>query len=113
MTTRLRTADELEQAFAAPRFLLFKHSSTCPISCGAFEEYEAWLASAPAVPSAWLHVVEERPLARAVTERTGIHHESPQALLLVGGRCVWSASHGAITQESLAAALARSGAHAS
>jgi bacillithiol system protein YtxJ len=104
---RIRTATELERAFAAPRFLLFKHSTTCPISCGAFEEYEEWLASSPAIPSAWLHVVEERPLARAVTERTGVKHESPQALMLVGGRCVWNASHGAITVHSLQAALTR------
>jgi bacillithiol system protein YtxJ len=107
MPVRLRTPAELERAFAAPRFLLFKHSSTCPISCGAFEEYEQWLASAPGVASAWLNVVAERPLARTVTERTGVQHESPQALLLVGGRCVWNASHGAITKASLAAALAR------
>ncbi|MEQ1894336.1 MAG: bacillithiol system redox-active protein YtxJ [Planctomycetota bacterium] len=107
MLSRLRTADELERALAAPRFLLFKHSTSCPISCGAFEEYEQWLASSPAIPSAWLHVVEERPLAHAVSERTGVRHESPQALLLVDGRCVWNASHGAITQTSLQAALAR------
>lgn len=113
MPTRLRTADELEAAFAAPLFLLFKHSTSCPISCGAFEEYEEWLASSPALPSAWLHVVEERPLARAVAERTGVRHESPQALLLVDGRCVWNASHGAITPASLAAALARHGSYAS
>ena len=108
MTTRLTTAAELEEALRAPRFLLFKHSTTCPISQAAFEEYEDWLASAPPVPSAWLHVVHERPLARLVSERTGVHHESPQALLLVAGRCVWNASHGAITQASLQAALAAS-----
>lgn len=107
MATRIRTEAELEAALAAPRFLLFKHSSTCPISAAAFEEYEEWLASAPAVPSGWLNVVAERPLARAVAERTGVLHESPQALLLAGGRCLWNASHGAITADSLRAALAR------
>jgi bacillithiol system protein YtxJ len=107
VTTRLRTSEELEQAFRAGRFLLFKHSTTCPISCGAFEEYEKWLASSPEVPSAWLHVVEERPLARSVAERTGIRHESPQALLLVDGACVWHASHDAITADNLRDAVAR------
>lgn len=105
--TRLQTAAELEGAFRAPRFLLFKHSTSCPISCGAFAEYEDWLASAPGVPSAWLHVVEERPLARTVSERTGVKHESPQALLLEHGRCVWSASHAAITASSLQTAVLR------
>jgi len=107
VSTRLCTAEELERAFAAPRFLLFKHSTSCPISCGAFEQYEQWLAAGPAVPSAWLHVVEQRPLARAVAERTGVRHESPQALLLVDGRVAWHAAHDAITRASLDAALAR------
>lgn len=104
MLPRIRSEAELEDALRAPRFLLFKHSTTCPISLGAFRRYEAWMASAP-VPSAWLHVVEERPLARAVSERTGVRHESPQALLLEHGRCVWNASHHAITAESLTTAL--------
>lgn len=107
MATRIRTEAELEAALAAPRFLLFKHSATCPISAAAFEEYEEWLASGPGIPSGWLNVVAERPLARAVAERSGVPHESPQVLLFAGGRCLWDASHGAITAESLALALER------
>jgi len=98
---RITTEAELEAAFAAERFLLFKHSTTCGISAGAFEEYEEWAEAHPEVESGWIHVVAERTLARAVAERTGVRHESPQAILLERGEARWSASHGGITRGSL------------
>ena len=109
MPNRLRTEAELEAALAAPIYLLFKHSPTCPISAGAFREYESFAAEHPDVPTGWIQVVAERALARAVAERTGVRHESPQAILLAAGSAEWDASHGAITAASLAAATARPG----
>jgi bacillithiol system protein YtxJ len=105
MPNRLRTAAELDAAFAAERYLLFKHSPTCPISAGAFREYERFASAHPELATGWIQVVAERPLARDVAERTGIHHESPQAILLVAGEAHWDASHSAITEASLGAAL--------
>ena len=104
MPTRIRTAAEFEAAFGAPRFLLFKHSTTCPISAAAFAEYERWASAHPGEATGWIEVLAERPLARAASERTGIRHESPQAILLEGGRPKWNASHQRITSASLAAA---------
>jgi bacillithiol system protein YtxJ len=46
-------------------------------------------------------VREDRPLALAVAERTGVTHESPQAICLVGGKAVRHASHHEITAERL------------
>jgi bacillithiol system protein YtxJ len=105
MPTRLRTEAELEATFAAERYLLFKHSLTCPISAAAFAEYERWTTSQPDVATGWIEVVQQRPLARAVAERTGIRHESPQALLLARGTVLWNASHSAITASSLSTAV--------
>jgi transposase InsO family protein len=51
----------------------------------------------------------ERTLSRRIADRTGVRHESPQAILVERGRAVWNASHGAITRESLAAALGELG----
>ena len=44
-------------------------------------------------------------LGQAVAARTGVRHESPQGLLLVGGEAVWSASHGDVTAEAVSDAL--------
>ena len=105
MTPEKITGEEdLERALAAPRFLLFKHSLVCPISAAAFNEYRRFLAAGGSVPTAWLDVRGQRPLAQAVAARTGVPHESPQALLLEAGKVVWHASHGAITRASLRAA---------
>lgn len=104
MPARLRTEAELEAALAAESFLLFKHSPTCPASTAAFREYERFARAHPGVPTGWIEVVEERPLARAVAERTGVRHESPQALWLVRGVPRWNASHSAIRLASLEAA---------
>jgi bacillithiol system protein YtxJ len=97
---------DLERAFAAPAFLLFKHSLVCPVSAQAFNEYRHFLAAGGAPPSAWLDVRGQRALSQAVAARTGVTHESPQALLLRHGAVAWHASHGEITRASLRAAAA-------
>lgn len=44
---------------------------------------------------------EDRPLSLVVEEQTGVPHESPQVICLVGGRAVAQASHYDITAERL------------
>lgn len=104
MPRRITTREDYEASFAAAHFLLFKHSPTCPISARAFREYEAFAAAHPELPTAWVDVLAERPLARDASARVGIQHESPQALWLRAGALAWHASHGAITRDSLAQA---------
>ncbi|QZD60727.1 thioredoxin family protein [Bacillus pumilus] len=36
-----------------------------------------------------------------VTEKSGVKHESPQALVFSGGKVKWHASHSSITKEAL------------
>ena len=107
MPRRLRTDADLQAAFAAERFLLFKHSTRCPISAAAFAEYQRWSNAHPDVATGWIDVIEERALSSAVAQRTGLTHQSPQAILLSGGRPAWDASHGSITAASLVEALAQ------
>jgi len=46
-------------------------------------------------------VREDRPLSLAVAERSGVRHESPQVICLVGGKAVGHASHSGITAQAL------------
>lgn len=96
----------VDAALAAPLFLVFKHSLICPTSATAFAEYEAFRAAHPGVPTAWIDVIGERTWSRHVADRTGVVHQSPQALLVRGGKVAWHASHGAITRKALARAAA-------
>lgn len=104
--TILHDLDSWTRALHAPRVLLFKHSPTCPISAAARAEYDAFRAELPDVPTLFVDVVADRPVARGIAERCGVTHQSPQAILFERGQPVWHASHGAITLGSLHAAWA-------
>lgn len=104
----IREPSALEAAFAADTFLLFKHSFRCPISARAFDEYRAFcagLSDGERIATGWIDVVAQRPWSLDVARRSGVEHESPQALLLERGRVVWHAAHGSITRASLAQAI--------
>ena len=103
---QLRDESELEALLEEGQFLLFKHSLICPVSSTAFREYRMFLEAHPETRTGWIDVIGDRPMSLGVAERTGIQHESPQAIVFDRGRAVWDASHGAITRTSLAEALA-------
>ena len=86
--------------------LLFKHSRTCGISCEAMDELQAHVAESGGKASYKVITVQShRRLSDSAAERFGIRHETPQAILLRGGRPVWNASHFRITAEALARAI--------
>jgi bacillithiol system protein YtxJ len=89
-----------------PRVLLFKHSPACPISAAARDEYEQWRSERPDLPTLFVDVIGDRPVARGIADRCGVRHQSPQAILFELGKPVWNASHDAITVDALQAAWA-------
>jgi bacillithiol system protein YtxJ len=52
-----------------------------------------------------IDVASHSALGRVVQSRTGIRHESPQAIVLRDGQPTWHASHGRIRLASLQEAL--------
>jgi bacillithiol system protein YtxJ len=99
----VRDASALEGLFErsneAP-VLLFKHSNACPISAQAYRQMKQVKADVSLIV-----VQQAGDLSRAVEERTGLRHETPQALILRGGRVVWNASHFDITAPAVEQAL--------
>ena len=87
--------------------VLFKHSLTCPISAGAYQEMERVAGEVGLVV-----VQKARPVSDEIAARTGVRHESPQALVLRDGRVVWSASHWNVTAEAVGGALREQGGEA-
>ena len=85
------------------RWLVFKHSTRCPISSHAHDEFMTWLAvaSEDRPKTARCLVVEARPVSNEIAARTKVRHESPQAILLVDGKVVRNASHHHITSAEL------------
>jgi bacillithiol system protein YtxJ len=96
-------ASALEQLFErsnAEPVLLFKHSNSCPISARAYRQMQG-----VKVPVAILVVQDDRELSRDVATRTGVRHETPQALVLRNGRAVWAASHFDISADAVEQAV--------
>ena len=82
--------------------LFFKHSATCDMSAAAWEELLDFLRDNTTPVNAYFVVVQNaRPVSNEIEVRTGIRHESPQALLFKNGELVWNDSHRRITTKVL------------
>lgn len=94
--TTLDELDHIDAASARRPVLVFKHSSRCSISSTALHRLQrAWQAADG--PVHLLDLLRHRALSDAIAVRYGVRHESPQVLVIRDGRCVYEASHLAIT----------------
>jgi bacillithiol system protein YtxJ len=84
--------DLLERSRERPVWV-FKHSLTCPISGAAWSEYRRFALQEETAICALIEIQHARPVSSALAERTGVRHESPQAILLRDARVAWHASH--------------------
>jgi bacillithiol system protein YtxJ len=99
--TDISALDELLARSQTAPVVLFKHSSTCSISADVYREVAQYKGEV------FLVVVQTaRPLSNEIAARTGIRHESPQAIVLRHGRAVWRESHYDITADGLSRAVA-------
>jgi bacillithiol system protein YtxJ len=93
--------DELFDRSNNEPIVIFKHSNTCPISSGAYNEIEE-----VTMPVSLVVVQKARDLSSEIAARTGLMHESPQILVLRNGAVVYSASHWNITAKGVEDAFA-------
>jgi len=101
---QLATADDVDAVLVAegPQ-VLFLRDPWCPVSRDAEDEMYAL-----GVGVTTIDVSVQHDLKKHVERQTGIRHESPQVIVVRGGRPVWHASHYGITREAVAAVLAAS-----
>ncbi len=76
--------------------LVFKHSTTCPISAEAAREVSGLSTDLPIYQ---VNVHEQRDLSNWVAAEYAVTHESPQLILVRSGKAVRSWSHGQIRRE--------------
>jgi bacillithiol system protein YtxJ len=87
------------------RYFIFKHSNRCMISARA-ERTVASVEDGLELPIYQVIVHDERELSQAIAETYGIAHQSPQLILVSGGKAVWNESHHGITAEAIDEAVA-------
>ena len=90
-----------EQSYERPVVLL-KHSTTCGISSGVYREVENVAGDVNLVV-----IQTHRDVSNEIAARTGVRHESPQAIVLRDGRPVYHASHYDIEAEHIEETLAQ------
>jgi bacillithiol system protein YtxJ len=97
--TEINTTEQLDSLFEQSNekpIVLFKHSLTCPISAGVYQE----VSNADADINIII-MQKARNVSEAVAEKTGIRHESPQAIILKDGKVVYHAAHYDVTAEDV------------
>ncbi len=102
---QLETIEQLQDFLAEnPNSIIFKHSTSCPISARAYREFSVFTKNSP-VQAAIVFVIESRPVSDYLAEITNLAHQSPQALFFREGKCYNNFSHNDITVENIQAAL--------
>lgn len=88
--------DLFDRSMARP-ILIFKHSTTCGVSSAISQRISKLDSEVNLVI-----VQKNRDISNAIAEKTGIKHETPQAIILRNGEAVYRASHYSIDPELLA-----------
>jgi bacillithiol system protein YtxJ len=102
---KIFTEGDVAAMLAEPLAVVYKHSPICPTSGAAYEEMRSLRRIHQDVPVYLVDVVHSRPLSRYISERIGVVHASPQAIILRAGVPAWHGSHFDLRADSMAQTL--------
>ncbi|MGG0381685.1 bacillithiol system redox-active protein YtxJ [Priestia endophytica] len=87
--------------------VILKHSTTCPVSANALQEYNDYLENTPNhdLDYTLVKVIESRAVSNKIAEDMNVKHESPQIIFVKDKSKYWTASHWAVTTEHMSAVL--------
>jgi len=100
---RITNVDSFEELASRSRdapLVVFKHSTTCPISAAAYQEMSSFDGEV-----ALVEVQRAGSLSKEIEQKTGVAHESPQVLVLQKGKVVWDASHWKVKADAVQQAV--------
>lgn len=83
------------------KFIIFKHSTTCPISLNAKDEIQKYKALPKALKIITILVLKQIKLKLEIAKHYKVKHESPQILLIDNQVCVKNFSHYKVTLKNL------------
>ena len=87
--------------------IILKHSTTCPVSTNALDEYNAYLKENPNqdIDYTMVKVRESRPVSNKIEEDLETKHESPQIIYIKNKQKYWSATHWSVTKAHMKAVI--------
>ncbi len=94
--------DVIAQSHATPQ-IIFKHSTRCIISKMVLSQFEENLTAIPEqVNLLFLDLLNHRDISNAIAMQLGVHHESPQVIVIKNGQSVFHESHHSIDAATIA-----------
>ena len=81
--------------------VIFKHSTRCSISRMALKNFENEYDLGENIAPYFLDLIAFRDISNEIASRFEVVHQSPQLLLIIGGKSVYDVSHSAIDADEL------------
>lgn len=99
----INTLDELREISNQQSVLIFKHSTTCPISSTALNRLERnWNEEEmKSIKPYFLDLLAYREISNQIASRFGVTHQSPQAIVIKNGEVIYHDSHTGIRYDEL------------
>lgn len=88
--------EKLEEASNEKPAVIFKHSTRCSISLMALDRFERAYTDDANFEPYYLDLIVYPEISNQIANKYEIRHESPQALLMVGGKIIYASSHSGI-----------------
>ena len=99
--TDLGQLNEISQLSNEQPVVIFKHSTRCSISRMALKQFENEFDLSDKVTPYFLDLIAFRDISNEIASRFELVHQSPQLLLIVGGKSVYNVSHSSIDADEL------------
>lgn len=105
--TTIEEWDAILEKSAEKGQVILKHSTTCPVSFNALDEYDNYLAdkSDQEIDYTLVKVRESRPVSNKIAEDLDVKHESPQIIYIKNKKKYWTTSHWSVTKAHMAAVI--------
>ncbi len=95
--------NEVVESSKSSPIIVFKHSTRCPTSAMAFDRINrSWNEEEMEKSERYyLDVIADRHISNQVASHFGVHHESPQVLVIWEGQSVYNNSHLGISYQEI------------
>ena len=92
--------DEIKSKSENKPQVIFKHSTRCPVSSMAKSRLDR-NEQPNGVDFYYLDIINHRNLSNKIAKDFEVQHQSPQVLVIDGGRCVYNESHSGIHMDEI------------
>lgn len=81
---------------------IYKHSTRCHV-CSMVKRLlqDHWHFETKDLPLYYLDLLQFREISNAIASKYGVVHQSPQLLVIKGGKCIYTASQGDINVQEV------------